>query len=126
MGARRQPAAPARSLRAMATVIPIEDLRLSPRAARFEGGEETPISTFVTRYARGEGPNLHLHPYPETFVVQTGSARFTAGDEQLTVAAGHIVIVPADTPHGFKNPAEETLNVLSVHASPRVIQTDLA
>lgn len=109
----------------MATVIPIEDLRLSPRAALFEGGDEAPVSMFITRYDRGEGPDLHLHPYPEVFVVQAGSAVFTVGDERLEVAAGNIVIVPGETPHGFKNPGDDKLRVVSVHPSASVQQTDL-
>jgi quercetin dioxygenase-like cupin family protein len=109
----------------MATVIPLEDLRHSPTAALFQGRDDVPVSIFVTQYRRGQGPDLHLHPYPEVFVVQTGTARFTAGDEELTVAAGHVVIVPAGTPHGFKGAGDDTLRVLSVHPSGTVRQTDL-
>jgi quercetin dioxygenase-like cupin family protein len=109
----------------MATVRSIEDLRRSPTAALFEGRDEIPVSIFVTEYARGKGPDLHLHPYPEAFVVQTGTAVFTAGDEQLEVAAGHVVVVPAETPHGFKCAGDDTLRVVSVHPSPTVQQTDL-
>jgi quercetin dioxygenase-like cupin family protein len=109
----------------MATVIPIESIRRSERAALFEGGDEAPVSMFITQYDRGQGPNLHFHPYPEVFVVQEGTAVFTAGDEQLTVAAGNIVTVPAETVHGFKSAADEKLRVLSVHPSPHVVQTDL-
>lgn len=109
----------------MARVIPIDDLRRSPTAALFEGRNDIPVSIFVTEYQRGQGPDLHLHPYPEVFVVQTGTAAFTAGEEQLTVTAGHIVIVPEQTPHGFKGAADDTLRVVSVHPSPTVRQTDL-
>ena len=109
----------------MATVIDIEDLRRSPTAALFEGQEEIPLSIFVTAYERGQGPDLHLHPYPEVFVVQTGTAVFTAGDEELTVAAGHIVTVPANTPHGFKCAGDDTLRVTSAHPSGVVQQTNL-
>ena len=109
----------------MASVIPIEQLRRSPTAALFEGGDALGISVFVTEYARGQGPSLHLHPYPETFVVQTGTAVFTAGDERLEVAAGHIVVVPAQTPHGFEGAGDDTLRVVSVHPSGTVQQTDL-
>jgi mannose-6-phosphate isomerase-like protein (cupin superfamily) len=109
----------------MATVIPIEDLRRSQTAALFEGREHSPISIFVTQYQRGQGPNLHLHPYPEVFVVETGTAVFTVGEEELTVTGGHIVVVPGQMPHGLKNPGDDTLRVVSVHASPTVQQTDL-
>ena len=109
----------------MASVTAIDDLRLSERAALFQGRDEIPVSMFITQYDRGQGPDLHLHPYPEVFVVQEGTAVFTAGDEQLTVAAGNIVVVPEQTPHGFKNPGDEKLRVVSVHPSPTVQQTDL-
>jgi mannose-6-phosphate isomerase-like protein (cupin superfamily) len=110
----------------MATVTPIEDLRRSPTAALFEGRDDIPISIFVTDYPeRGQGPDLHVHPYPEAFVVLAGTGTWTAGEEQIPVTAGHIVTVPAETPHGFKNAGEDPLRVVSVHPSPTVQQTDL-
>lgn len=109
----------------MASVIPIENLRRSATAALFGGGDDVPISIFVTEYERGQGPSLHLHPYPEVFVVQSGTAAFTAGEKQLLVEAGHIVVVPAQTPHGFKGAGVDRLRVVSVHPSPAVEQTDL-
>ena len=81
---------------------------------------------FVTAYPeRGKGPDLHLHPYPELFVVQTGTAVFTAGDDEMTVDAGHIVIVPSETPHMFKCAGHDTLRVVSVHPSGELKQTNL-
>ncbi len=74
---------------------------------------------------RGKGPDLHLHPYPELFVVQEGTAVFTAADEEITVDAGNIVVVPAETPHMFKCAGDGTLRVVSVHPSREVQQTDL-
>jgi quercetin dioxygenase-like cupin family protein len=109
----------------MATVVPISDLRRSATAALFQGGDDIAVSIFVTEYERGQGPSLHLHPYAEAFVVETGTARFTAGDEELVVAAGHIVVVPARTPHGFKCDGDDRLRVVSVHPSGVVEQTDL-
>ena len=111
----------------MPEVIPLESLRRGATACLFEGGDRTPVSMFVTTYPeRGQGPHLHVHPYPEVFLVQEGEAEFTAGDEQTRVAAGNFVIVPAETPHGFKNCRDgETLRVVSVHPSPHVVQTDL-
>lgn len=109
----------------MPTVIPFEDLRYSETATLFEGGEELGVSIFVTRYERGQGPALHVHPYQEVFVVQTGTAAFTVGDEELEVGAGHVVIAPPETPHAFKGAGDDTLRVLSVHPSGAVQQTDL-
>ena len=109
----------------MATVTPIETLRLSHRAALFQGGDEIPVSMFITQYDRGEGPDQHFHPYAEAFIVQEGTARFTVDGEDLEVSAGNVVVVPPQTPHGFKNAADEKLRVVSVHPSPTVQQTDL-
>ncbi len=109
----------------MAKVIPIESISRSPRAALFEGGEDIDASIFVVAMDRGEGPDLHVHPYPEAFVVESGVARFTVGDEELVVEAGNIVVVGAETPHGFKGASDEKLRVVSFHPSPEVIQTDL-
>jgi mannose-6-phosphate isomerase-like protein (cupin superfamily) len=106
-------------------VIPIEELRRSPTAALFEGRDDVEISVFVTQYERGGGPSLHLHPYPEVFVVETGTAVFTVGDDELIVGGGNVVVVPAETPHGFKCADENTLRVIGIHPSGTVRQTDL-
>lgn len=108
-----------------AIVTSIEDLRLSATAALFEGRDQLPISIFVTKYEHGQGPRLHLHPYPEVFVVETGTATFAVGGDELNVVAGHIVVVPAQTPHNFKSAGDETLRVVSAHPSGTVKQTDL-
>ncbi len=108
-----------------ATVISLDDLRFSPTAQLFEGGEELGVSIFVTSYSRGRGPRLHVHPYAEIFVVHTGTATFLVADEQLTVPAGHVVVVPAGMPHGFQGAGDDTLRVTSVHPSGSVVQTDL-
>ena len=108
----------------MATVIPTDELRFSPTAALFEGGDQIGVSIFVTAYDEpGKGVGLHVHPYPEAFVVEAGTAIFTVGDDELTVSADHVVVVPAETPHGFRSAGEETLRVVSVHPSPTVEQT---
>jgi quercetin dioxygenase-like cupin family protein len=111
----------------MPEVIPLESLRRGATACLFEGGDRAPVSMFVTEYPqRGQGPDLHVHPYPEVFLVQSGVGEFTAGEEKTRVAAGNFVIVPADTPHGFKNAEDgSTLRVVSVHPNPHVIQEDL-
>ena len=59
------------------------------------------------------------------FVVQTGTATFTVGGDELVVPGGHIVVVPAQTPHGFEGAGDDTLRVVSVHPSGTVEQTDL-
>jgi len=110
-------------LAVMPTVAPFEELRKSPTACLFQGGDEFPGSMFVTEHPRGTGAALHVHPYPEAFVVLSGSAVFTVGDDAVDVEGGHVVVVPAETPHGFESAADEPLRIVSVHPSPRVVQT---
>ena len=79
----------------------------------------------MTEFERGEGTPLHLHPYPEVFLVERNTALFTAGDEELAVTEGHYVLVPANTPHRYIGASEEPVRVVSVHPSGRVEQTNL-
>jgi len=67
----------------------------------------------------GGSPSLHRHDYPEVFVVLEGQATFRGGNEQVDVPAGHMVVVPAGEPHGFKNSCDGTLRQVAIHVSPR-------
>ena len=109
----------------MARVIPVDEVRYTPAVAVFEGQDEAPVSFYVTEFERGEGPPLHLHPYPEVFLVERNTALFTAGEEQLTVEAGHFVLVPANTPHRYVGASDEPVRVVSVQPSGKVEQTNL-
>lgn len=64
----------------------------------------------------GEGPRLHKHPYPETFVIRRGSALFTIGEDEIVGRSGQIVVVPADTPHKFRT-LEGGYEAVHIHAS---------
>jgi mannose-6-phosphate isomerase-like protein (cupin superfamily) len=83
------------------------------------------VSFFLVNNLPGLGPDLHRHPYPETWIVQEGRARFTADGEDIDAGPGDIVVVGAETPHKFKNTGDGLLNVVCIHASPRMIQEDL-
>ncbi len=109
----------------MARVFSVDDVRYTPAVAVFEGREEAPVSFYVTEFERGEGTPLHLHPYPEVFLVERNTALFTAGQEELTVTAGHFVVVPAHTPHRYVGASEEAVRVVSVHPSGEVQQTNV-
>lgn len=68
--------------------------------------------------APGEGPALHLHPYEEVFILLEGQARYVAGDDELDVSAGDVVIVPPQTPHAFTNTGDGRLRQIDIHVSP--------
>src|ERR671916_851046 len=109
----------------MTRIIPVDDVRYTPAVAVFEGHEEAPVSFYVTEFERGEGTPLHLHPYPELFLVERNTALFTAGEEELTVTAGHFVLVPANTPHRYIGASAEPVRVVSVQPSGTIQQTNL-
>lgn len=89
----------------------------------FEGYEHggTGISMNFVDAAPGSGPSLHRHDYDEVFVVQEGQATMTAGDRELVVSAGDIVVVPAGQPHAFVNSGEGPLRQIDIHLSPRYV-----
>ena len=83
------------------------------------------ISFFLVHNQPGEGPDLHRHPYPETWILRSGKAVFTADGEDLEAGPGDIMVVSANTPHKFKNAGDERLDIICIHSSPRMIQEDL-
>jgi mannose-6-phosphate isomerase-like protein (cupin superfamily) len=105
--------------------IDLDELRTGPTAALFEGGPRAGTGTtmFIVRTPPGKFVELHTHPYAETFVLLAGTGRWTAGETVLDVAAEHVICVPAETLHGFRNIGTEPLLVVSVHESPALIQT---
>lgn len=73
----------------------------------------------------GEGPQLHVHPYDEVFIVTKGCARFFIGETTIDVTAGQVVLGPAGIPHRFENLGPGRLQTIDIHHSPRWIQTDM-
>jgi mannose-6-phosphate isomerase-like protein (cupin superfamily) len=92
-------------------------------SVRFEGESYgSLVSFFHVNAAPGTGSLMHRHPYPETWIVRTGTVRFTVGDKDIEGRAGDIVVGPAEIPHRFINTGTEQLDMLCIHASPRIIQ----
>jgi len=89
----------------------------------FQGHEHggTGISMIFVDSPPGGGPALHKHDYDEVFIVQEGQATMRAGDRELVVGAGDIVVVPAGQPHGFVNSGTGRLRQLDIHLSPRYV-----
>ena len=101
----------------MATVVDLSDLALSEKAWRFDGKEHgSTVSFFVTTHEYGSGPDLHVHPYEETFIVEEGAARFTVDGQAVDAHAGQIVVVPPNVPHGFKGASRPgPVRMVSIH-----------
>jgi mannose-6-phosphate isomerase-like protein (cupin superfamily) len=109
------------------TVIRSQDQQPSPGGTiRFEGeAHGSGVSFFLVDNQPGEGPGLHTHPYSETWIVREGKVLFTADGQEIESGPGDIVVVGPETPHKFKNAGTERLDIVCIHASPRMIQEDL-
>jgi quercetin dioxygenase-like cupin family protein len=93
------------------------------RVARFEGRDHgAAVSFFLTRFAPGTGPSLHVHPYEETFVLESGRATFTVDGEAIDAHADQIVVVPAAAAHAFVNSGDDDLVMVSIHPSDHFVQ----
>jgi mannose-6-phosphate isomerase-like protein (cupin superfamily) len=79
------------------------------------------ISVILVDNEPGQGPALHLHPYPETWVIRSGRALITAGEEEIEAGPGDIVVVESDTPHGFRNLGPTRLEIVCIHAAGRFV-----
>ena len=82
--------------------IRVSELPGGENAEVFHGHEhDSGVSFFLSHNGPGSGPELHRHPYEEVFIVQSGEATFTVGDDQIEAGPGDILIVPPNTPHKF-------------------------
>jgi mannose-6-phosphate isomerase-like protein (cupin superfamily) len=103
----------------------LADLALNATAALFEGHPRAgvDITIFVVRTPPGRWVDLHVHPYAETFLLLEGRGRWTRGDEVVELEPDQILVVPPETPHGFRNVGDEPLLVVSVHERGTLQQT---
>src|SRR6266536_1896561 len=90
------------------------------RRVRWEGARHGPssVSFFLVHNRPGDGPDLHQHPYDETFVIPEGHVVVRVGGESIEGGPGDIVIGPAATPHGFTNPGPGPAQLVCIHAAP--------
>jgi mannose-6-phosphate isomerase-like protein (cupin superfamily) len=111
----------------MHRVIRSGELQPSPGGTvTFEGERYgSGVSFFLVNNEPGAGPDLHRHPYSETWIVRAGRARITAAGEEIEAGPGDIVAVGSGTPHKFKNIGTGRLDIICIHASPRMIQESL-
>jgi|SRR5215218_1724383 len=102
-------------------VINIERLPGGENASRFDGHEYgASVSFFIYRHRPGTGPDLHSHPYEETFIVLDEKVRFPLGEETLEATAGQIVVIPAGTAHKFVSTGVGWLSQISIHPAVRM------
>jgi mannose-6-phosphate isomerase-like protein (cupin superfamily) len=111
----------------MHNVIRAGELTPSPGGTvTFEGEPYgSGVSFFLVDNEPGNAPDLHRHPYSETWIVRSGQGLFTAGGKDIEAGPGDILDVGPETPHKFKNVGTGRLDVVCIHASPKMIQEAL-
>lgn len=101
-------------------VIAIDALPGGENASTFHGhAHGAQVSFFLSHNRQGSGPELHRHPYEETFIVQEGDVLFTVGESTIEAGPGDIVIVPPGAPHKFVSRGE-THRQISIHPVARM------
>ncbi len=104
-----------------------QDLPFIGSSYNFVGADQgdVAVSIFIVEAQPGRGAPLHIHEYDEIALIQEGQSRFVIGDEIKDVTAGDILIVKAQTPHGFINSGSRVLKQIDVHMNPRFKQQNL-
>jgi quercetin dioxygenase-like cupin family protein len=68
----------------------------------------------------GQSQHAHAHAGADKFyLVLSGKARMTVGDETRVAEAGTLVWAPADVPHGVDEALERTVLLVAIAPPPR-------
>jgi quercetin dioxygenase-like cupin family protein len=101
-----------------------DDLPHIGSSYNFVGANEgdVAVSIFFVEAHPGHGAPLHRHQYDEIVIVQDGQSRLVIGDLIQETQPGDIVVVKANTPHGFINIGSAVLKQIDIHLNPRFEQ----
>ena len=55
------------------------------------------VSFFLVNNEPGNGPDLHRHPYSETWIIRSGQGLFTADGQDIEAGPGDILVVGPET-----------------------------
>ena len=93
------------------------------RDENFEGYLHGSQVSIIREYSSkpGSGPRLHRHPYTETFLIHSGRALFTVGDDQVVGVGGQVLVVPALIAHRFEVLDGGTYEATHIHANDRFV-----
>ena len=105
-------------------IVSADAIRLgSGRTLRFEGRDHgAAVSYFSVDNEPGQGPGLHRHPYPETWIVLEGEVRITIDEQEFVATAGDTATAPANTWHRFVAIGTSRLRMVCIHASDVIVQ----
>lgn len=101
-------------------VFRLDDLdaeRTANQGAYLRFLKERTMSAGLYALKAGESDPQRPHAQDEVYLVVSGRAAITVGEETTTVARGSVVFVPAGTPHRFHHISED-LRVMVVFSPP--------
>jgi quercetin dioxygenase-like cupin family protein len=96
-------------------------------AATFSAGKATKVDLFAGEhlfvglncFEPGQSQKVHAHAGADKFyLVLTGKARITVGNETREVEAGTVVWTPAGLPHGVAEVSERTIMMVAIAPPP--------
>jgi quercetin dioxygenase-like cupin family protein len=71
----------------------------------------------------GQSQKVHVHAGADKFyLVVTGKARITVGEETREVGPGTVVWAPADLPHGVAQALEPTVLLVAIAPPPAAVR----
>lgn len=106
-----------------------------PKAATFDAVKATKADIFVGQqlfvglncFEPGQSQKVHVHAGADKFyLVVSGKARITVGDQTREVGAGTVVWAPADLPHGVDEALERTVMLVAMAPPPAALKRPLA
>jgi len=99
-------------------------------AATFDAEKAAKTNLFVGRhlfvglncFEPGQSQKVHVHAGADKFyLVMTGKARMTVGEETREVSPGTVVWAPADLPHGVAQALERTVMLVAIAPPPAAV-----
>jgi quercetin dioxygenase-like cupin family protein len=71
----------------------------------------------------GQSQKVHVHAGSDKFyLVVSGKARMTVGDQTREVGAGTVVWAPAEVPHGVTEALERTVMLVAIAPPPSALK----
>lgn len=78
------------------------------------GLETTSLMGVYVELDSGHACERHTHDVEEVVVVQRGTIEFTVDGDVSTQIAGELSVVPAESPHAFRNVGDSPAGVLGI------------
>lgn len=99
--------------------VAVFDAEKSTKADLFRGQG---LFVGLNCFEPGQSQKVHVHAGADKFyLVVTGKARMTVGEETREVGPGTVIWAPADLPHGVAQALERTILLVAIAPPPAVV-----